>query len=205
MEAHQKRGLALSALGLALLLAGGSSAADIRYRLSPARFVVKPMALAISPDESRIFVGASSVMLHVVDTTGRIETDWKLPTEGGAFRLKVGGDGRIRVATSKTGLVIEYALDGTELSRAEDAEAFERFGALPAEGIAAPSGNRYAIEGGTVVRVTPQGREVVVNGFASHHAMTGQLARAGLCLFGGVALVIAGIVGTGRRATAAAS
>lgn len=205
MEAHQKRGLALSALGLALLLGGGSSAADIRYRLSPARFVVKPMALAVSPDESRIFVGSSSVMLHVVAADGRIEAEWMLPTEGGAFRLEAADDGRIRVATSKTGLVVEYALDGTELSRSEDTAAFESFEPPSAEGIVAPSGNRYAIADGTVVRVTPQGHEVIVNGFASHHAMTGQLALAGLSLFGGVLLVIAGIVATGRPATGAPS
>ena len=201
MEAHQKRGVALSALGLALLLGGGSSAADIRYRLSPARFIVNPMALAVAPDESRIFLGSSSVMLHAIDASGRIENDWQLPTDGGPFRVAVGTDGRVRVATAATGLVLEYAADGTELARTEDSGAFESFQAVPADGVAAESGNRYAIEAGALVRITPQGREVVVNGFASHRAMTAQLALAGVCLFGGVVLVITGIVATGRRAS----
>ena len=119
-----------------------------------------------------------------------------------AFRLALANGERILVATRETGLLLEYDFAGELLSEREDSEAYERIGPDHELGFTAPSGTQYLIEDGRVLRATSERQTVIVNGFASHEAITYRMVAMGLCLFFGVLMLIGGFVTTGRPRSA---
>lgn len=199
MQAHQKGGLLLSAIGLAAMLWGGLATADFRQRIAPGRFIVEPMNVVATPDGSRIVLGSMFVKLNVLDARGRIQAAWTLPTEGGPFRIELVGEEEIRVAPRETGMLHEYDLTGKLLREREDADAFERIGPDHEHGFTTPSGTQYLIEGGRVLRASSEQETVVVEGFASHSDITTRMISMGLALYLGVGLLVGGMVMTGRR------
>jgi hypothetical protein len=198
MQPHQKRGLVIASIGLITMLAGGLAASDFRHRIAPGRFMVNPMNITATADESRIVVGSMFSKLHVFDADGRLMAAWQLPTEGGAFRVALAKGERIRVATRETGLLLEYDFAGELLSEREDSEAYERIGPDHELGFTAASGTQYLLEDGLVVRATSEQQTVLVNGFASHEAITVRMIVMGISLFVGVLMLVGGFVSTGR-------
>jgi hypothetical protein len=193
----------ISALGLALMAAGGLTTAEFRYRIAPSRFLVQPMNVVATLDESHVIVGSMFAKLNVFDRNGRVQHAWQLPTDGGAFRIALAADDRVQVATEKTGRLLEYDLTGTLLEEREDAAAYARIGDAHELGFTASSGNQYLIDGGRILRSGPDADEVLVNGFADHAAITLRMILMGAGLFLGVILLIGGFVSTGRRGSAA--
>ncbi len=202
MQPHQKRGIVIAAIGLIAMLSGGITASDFRYRIAPSRFLVNPMNISATADGSRIVVGSMFTKLHVFDADGRLQAAWQLPTDAGAFRLALAKGERILVATRETGFLLEYDFAGELLSEREDSQAYERIGPDHELGFTAPSGTRYLIKDGRVLRATSERTSVVVNGFASHEAITYRMIAMGLCLFFGVLMLIGGFVSTGRPRSA---
>ena len=198
MQPHQKRGILIAAIGLIAMLVGGVAASDFRHRIAPSRFLVKPMNITATADGSRIVVGSMFSKLHVLDADGRLQAAWQLPTDGGAFRVALAGDDRIRVATRETGLLLEYDFAGELLTEREDAEAYERIGPDHEFGFTAASGTQYLLDDGRVLRATSDRQTVLVNGFASHEAITFRMIGMGLLLFLGVLTLVGGFVATGR-------
>lgn len=203
MQPHQKRGLLISALGLICMLAGGVSVADFRYRIAPARFLVEPMNLVVTPDEANIVVGSRFEKLQVFEPNGRTRSTWALPTDGGPFRLALPADDRIQVATAKNGLLLEYDLGGELISERADAGAYERLGPEHERAFTTPSGTRYRLDGGRLIRDGSGAEEVLVNGFATHGTMTRHMIVMGLSMLVGVLMLIGGFISTGRRASVA--
>ena len=201
MQAHQKRGLAISALGLTMMLLGGFSTAKFRYQIAPSRFIVNPMNIETNVDESRIVVGSMFAKVHVLDAEGRPQAHWQIPTEGGRFRLSLASDDRIHVGTRETGLLLEYDFSGELLSESEDSEAYERIGPEHELGFTAASGTQYLLEEGQIVRARGEVETVLVDGFANHEAITLRMIGMGLSLFVGVLLVVGGFVSTGKPQT----
>jgi hypothetical protein len=204
MQPHQKRGVLIAAMGLVVMLAGGFTASDFRYRIAPSRFLVQPMNIATTPDELQIVVGSMFSKLHVLDPEGRIQAAWQLPTDGGPFRVALAADDRIRVATLETGLLLEYDFAGELIEEREDAEAYERFGPEHEHGFTAPSGTQYLLEDGHVLRATSESQTILLNGFANHEAITLRVIGMGLALFLGVLMLVGGFVTTGRPRDAGA-
>ena len=202
MQPHQKRGLVIAAIGLITMLSGGFAASDFRYRIAPGRFLVNPMNITATADESRIVVGSMFTKLHVFDADGRLQAAWQLPTAAGAFRLALANGERILVATRETGMLLEYDFAGELLSERQDREAYERIGPEHELGFTAPTGTQYLIEDGRVLRATSERQIVIVNGFASHEAITYRMIAMGICLFFGVLMLIGGFVSTGRPRSA---
>lgn len=203
MQSHQKRGIALAALGLAAMLLGGVSAANFRYRIAPARFMVNPMNIATSADESRIVVGSMYAKLHVLDSNGRPQVHWRIPTEGGPFRFVLADDEHIRVAPRETGMLLVYDFAGELLDEREDPAAYERIGPDHETGFTAASGVQYLIDGGRILRAGPEAETVLVDGFVSHEAITLRMIGMGVALFGGALLLVGGFISTGKPASKA--
>jgi hypothetical protein len=198
MQAHQKRGLAISAIGLTAMLLGGVSAADFRYRIAPGRFMVAPMNIVTNADESRIVVGSMWAKVHVLDANGRPQARWQLPRQGDPFRIALPSDDRIQVATQQDGLLLEYDMAGELLTESADLEAYQRIGPANEREFTAASGARYWLDGGRILRSQAGAETVLVDGFASHQAITLRLIGMALALFGGAFMLVAGFVSTGR-------
>ena len=60
------------------------------------------MNIAASADEQQIVVGSMFEKLVVLGPDGRQLRAWRMPTDGGAFRIELGDDARLRVATAAT-------------------------------------------------------------------------------------------------------
>lgn len=181
-------GLAVSALGLALLLAGGREAAGLRARLSPAGLLIGAQHAVASPD-GRVLVASKLSRVHVYSAEGRPLRGFEVPAS--RFRLRVVGADRVWVLPAE-GDARAYDLDGNPAPAPTPAELASR-----AEPTAPDDALR--IDGGDVVRATPAGDRVLVRGYTSHTAMLLHALAVGACLFAGGLLLIGGVVATGRR------
>jgi hypothetical protein len=79
---------------------------------------------------------------------------WSVDASLRPFRLRVGPDETIEAATAD-GKLIRFDAAGKTLSKEVDPEAFERFDAVNDLEVEAPSGVRYAIVDGGLVRGAP--------------------------------------------------
>ncbi len=205
MSTRRIRGLIIAGIGLALILVGGVTTAEFRYRLSPTRLVIEPNNLLVTDDEQHIVVGSGKGKVQVYGPERRVSASWTLVDAGQPFRLAL-ADGRIQVATLDGTMLRERDLDGELVRETEDAGAYERIGGANERAYTTPAGVRFRIEEGRILRTGPDGRdEIMVDGFADHSAMTAQMVVMGVCMFAGAGLLIGGFLSTGRRAVAAGS
>ncbi|MGH0030669.1 MAG: hypothetical protein ACQGVC_12820 [Myxococcota bacterium] len=180
------QGLLASLLGLGLLLLGGSEAAGLRARLSPAGLLIGAHSVVAAP-EGRIFVGSDLARVHVYSAQGRPLRGFEVPVARFALRLE--GAERLVVVPDDGSPPRAYDFAGEPLG--------------PAPGAAQPSAaSDLAIEGGDVVRRGADGTRVIVRGYASHARMLLHTLAVGACLFAGGFLLIGGVLWTGRRVPA---
>lgn len=192
-------GLAVSAAGLLTLTLGGLLAADLRSRLGPSRLLIAPHAIAVTPDGTVVVGSPPFSEVHVYGPSGRPLRKWRVPADGGAFRLALAAADRLLVAPARTGTQLEYTLEGELIATIDDAEAYERIGAGHELSFTSLAGARYAIEGGQIVRSEAGQRRVLVDGFASHAQLTLQMARVVAVLLVGVIALIGGVLMTATR------
>lgn len=200
METRRIRGLAVAGIGLVLIVAGGIQTAQFRYRLSPTRLVIEPNNLLVTADEQNVVVGSGQGKVQVYGPEGRVSAAWRLPDASAPFRMALEGD-RVQVAIADDPTLRVHGLDGELLSEVDDAGAYARIGEANERAYTTPAGVRYRIDEGRILRTASDGGEVVlVDGFADHSAMTGQMVWMGACMFAGAGLLIVGFLSTGRRA-----
>lgn len=158
---RQKLGIAVAASGLLCLVLGAWMLAQLRVSLARGPMLLAPFGLAIGPEGS-VLVGVDASRVHVYDGEGRFLRALDVPDTDGPFRFRVPAEGRLEVATARTGEHIELDLEGSLSSRTPDEEAYARFGPDNDFEATGPSGERYSIETGALVRLHPAPEALLV-------------------------------------------
>ena len=198
--ARSKRlGLAVALVGLALLLLGAWSLAQLRISLSRGPMLISPFGIDARADGT-LLVGVEGARIHLYDGDGRFLDAWSVPDAGGRFRLRVVGPDRIDVATETNPRVIE--LDGEGHVRAERDEpgAFRAFGDERDHRVTTPDGRRYSIEGGGLDRLAPDGALLVPPLRWPLSLFVGRLPWVAVVVGAGTLGLFAGLGLTARRA-----
>lgn len=190
-------GIAISAAGLLLLVTGAWSLAQLRISLAHGPMLSGPSGLAVEPGGA-LLVGVGAARIHVYAPDGRFLRSFPVPARGARFRLRAPEPGRVEVATSD-GRLLELDLGGALASERIDAGAYDRFGAAGDSEAAGPSGARYALRAGALVRVAPPPERVIAPALRWPLAgFAGFLPAIGLVLGCGGACLIGGMAATGR-------
>jgi hypothetical protein len=165
-EARRSRrtGRILIALGTVALLLGGWGSAQYRAALSQAPLLRDPRGIAVDA-AGLIYCGVASSRIHVYEPTGRIHRVWPVPTQGGAFRLRLTrpeDEPRVEVALEKSDEIVVYDARGELVGRRQEPRAYERFGPANDRSFTAADGSRYLLEGTALVRERDGERTTVV-------------------------------------------
>ena len=111
-----------------------------------------------------------------------------------------------RLFSDKDRCNLEFDLEGVLLSETRDAEAYARFGAGSDLGASAPSGERYSIRSGALVRVHPPPETPLVPALRRPLALfVDHLPFVTLLVFAGAVGLIGGVALTSRRRDAPAA
>lgn len=161
---RNRLGIALALGGLLTLALGAWSLAQLRITLARGPMLIEPFGIAVSSDGA-VLVGIDGSRVHVYDAHGTFLRSWDvLPQDLGAdrFRIQILSENEVQVATERSGRLLAYDLEEDLTSDRRDPEAFERFG--PANDFIAsgPSGERYSIESGALVRLRPTPQALLV-------------------------------------------
>lgn len=196
---HRPAAIALAAIGLAGLLVGADSLAQLRVQLVRGPMLIRPFGLAVDPS-GVLLLGIGGSRVHVYDAKGTFLRAWNVPSDGGRFRLRSVSAGRVAVAGEQSQVLAELDLQGHLLSRARDAHAFERFGSgndFEASG----AGLRFALRDGALWRLEPAPERLLVPALRWPLALfVGRLAWLALLVTGGAAALIVGVAFAARRA-----
>ncbi len=157
-------GIALAVGGLLTLSIGAWSLAQLRITLARGPMLIEPFGIAVNSDGS-VLVGIDASRVHVYDALGTFLRAWEVqPGDVGAerFRIQILAENEVRVATERSGRLRAFDLEGNLASDTRDPAAFGRFG--PANDLVAsgPSGERYSIESGALVRLRPTPQALLV-------------------------------------------
>ena len=137
-------------LGTALLVVGSLAASQYRKATAFGPLFVEPFSLAVDQAEN-LYCGVEFERVHKYSPEGEMIGAWSVDAGLQPFRLRTGPDATIEVATAN-GKLIRFDDVGKTISSQADSGAFERFGAANDLEVETPSGVRYAIEEGALVR-----------------------------------------------------
>jgi hypothetical protein len=196
---RQKLGIAVTASGLLCLLLGAWMLAQLRVSLARGPMLLAPFGLAVGPEGS-VLVGVHASRVHVYDGEGRFLRALEVPDTQGPFRLRAPAEGRLEVATARSAEHIELDLAGNLYRRTPDEEAYARFGPDNDFEATAPSGERYSIETGALVRLHPAPEVLLVPAARWPLALfVDALPLVALLTGGGAVGIFCGIALTSRR------
>lgn len=146
-------GIAIAAAGLLLLVAGAWSLAQLRVSLAHGPMLREPFGLAVDP-AGALLVGVGGERVHVYAGDGRFVRSFPVPSPGARFRLRAPDASRVEIATGD-GRLLELDPAGTLVAERPDAGAYARFGSANDTQASGPSGERYALRAGALLRVAP--------------------------------------------------
>jgi len=194
-------GIAIAAVGLLLVVVGAWALAQLRVSLAHGPMLREPFGVAVAPDGA-LLVGVGGARVHVYAADGRFVRSFPVPSPGARFRLRAPDAGGVEIAT-EDGRLLALDLEGALVSERNDAGAWERFGAAGDSGASAPSGERYALREGALLRVGPPPARLIAPALRWPLAcFAGFLPAIALVLGAGVVGLIGGVASTSRTRAA---
>lgn len=174
----------VSLAGLCLLVFGAREAASLRARLTPASLLIGAQSAVEAPDGT-LFVGSDLARVHVYTRDGLPVRGFEVPID--RFALRLAPPDRLWLVP-ETGAPLAFDLEGNPVETGAAASP-------PPD----PAGAALRIRDGDVVEGDAGSTRVRVHGYETHMDMLVHTLAVGLALFSGGALLLGGMVATGRR------
>lgn len=151
---------ALIVAGLAGIVLGAYAGAQLRRGLPFGAPLAAPSGLAVDA-AGRLFAGTGADRVHAYGPDGHFLRGWWLDRDAGRLRLRVDDEGRVEVATERSGRLHLFDRDGALLETHPDPGAFARFGPTQDRVVEGADGARYELEDGALVRTAPPPRTLI--------------------------------------------